>query len=235
MTLHKKWSPPACTRRIAVTLLGLLFVSVQAQQPTGLLYDPEPPVDSGYVRVMLTVDKSKVSVVVDDKLRVPSLEKDQVSDYMVMGAGKHQIELLAAGKTIASVALEVVRGSAVTVAFTSSDAAPEVFVDKTSTNKLKAVLSVYQLASKKEALDVLTHDGATKVFSGLTYGKSGAMQVNPISVALIATKSEAKTSLASFSLTMTQGGAYSVFLLPTKSEKVAAVVVQNKIERYTGK
>jgi hypothetical protein len=54
-------------------------------------------------------------------------------------------------------------------------------------------------------------------------------------VALIATKSGAKTFLAGASLTMTQGGAYSIFLLPTKNEKIAAIQVQNKIERYTGK
>lgn len=231
---HSKWPATAYTRRAALAWLGLFFVSAHAQ-PTGLLYDPEPPVDSGYVRVMVATDMPKVSVVVDAKVRISSLAKDQVSDYMVMGAGMHQIALVVAEKTVSTVSLDVVRGSAVTVVFTSPDAVPHVFVDKTSTNKLKAMLSVYQLASQNEPLDVLTSDGATKVFSGLAYGKSGAMQVNPISVALIATKSGAKTSLAGASLTMTQGGAYSIFLLPTKNEKIAVIQVQNKIERYTGK
>jgi len=234
MTLLSKWSLSACNRRVIVAWVGFFLASAQAQQ-AGLLYDPEPPVDSGYVRVMSSVDMRIVSVVVDDKVRVSSLAKDQVSDYMVMGAGKHQIELMAAGKNISSVTLDVARGSAVTIVFTASETAPQVFVDKTSTNKLKAMLTVYQLASKTEPLDVLTSDGATKVFSGLAYGKSGAMQVNPISVTLIASKTGAKASLASASLTMTQGGAYSVFLLPAKNDKVAAVLVQNKIERYTGK
>lgn len=231
---YSKWSAAAHTRRVALACLSLFFVSAHAQ-PTGLLYDPEPPVDSGYVRVMVAADMPKVSVVVDEKVRVPSLAKDQVSDYMVMGAGMHQMVLMAAKKTVATVPLDVVRGSAVTVIFTSPEASPHVFVDKTSTNKLKAMLSVYQLASQKEPLDILTGDGATKVFSSLAYGKSGAMQVNPISVDLIATKSGAKTPLTSASLSMVQGGAYSIFLLPTKGEKIAAIQVQNKIERYTGK
>lgn len=234
MSLHSKWSPSACTRRVAAVWVSLFLVSAQAQ-PTGLLYDPEPPVDSGYVRVMMATDTPKVSVVVDNKVRVSSLEKNQVSDYMVMGAGMHQIAMVAAKKTVASVPLDVARGSAVTVVFTSPDVAPQIFVDKTSNNRLKAMLSVYQLASKNETLDILTSDGTTKVFSSLAYGKLGAMQVNPISVALIATMSGAKTPLASTSLTMTQGGAYSVFLLPAKNDKIAAIQVQNKIERYTGK
>lgn len=235
MTLHFKWSLFACTRRMAVVWLGcLLLVSAQAQ-PTGLLYDPEPPVDSGYVRVMMAADIPKVSVVVDGKIRVPSLDKNQISDYMVMGVGKHRIEMLSVGRTAASIELDVVRASVMTLVFTSAAAAPQVFVDKISTNKLKAMLSVYQLASKDEPLDILTSDGTTKVFSSLAYGKLGAMQVNPISVTLIAAKLGDKTSLANASLVMTQGGAYSVFLLPTKSDKIVAVVVQNKIERYTGK
>jgi alginate O-acetyltransferase complex protein AlgF len=233
---HSKWSTAAHTRRVALAWLGLFLVSAHAQ-PTGLLYDPEPPVDSGYVRVMVAADMPKVSVsvMVGEKVRIPSLAKEQVSDYMVVGAGMHQIALVVAKKTVSTVSLDVIRGSAVTVVFTSPDIAPHVFVDKTSTNKLKAMLSIYQLASQNDPLDVLTSDGATKVFSGLVYGKLGAMQVNPISVDLIATKSGAKTSLAAASLAMTQGGAYSIFLLPTKNEKIAAIQVQNKIERYTGK
>lgn len=233
MTLQIKSFQSGLTRRAAMALISFATLSAQAQ-PTGLLYDPEPPVDSGYVRVMLATDMAKVSVVVDGKPRVPSLSTQQTSDYMVMVAGKHQIELMAAGKTLATTALDVARGTAVTVAFTSATA-PVVFIDKTSTNKLKAMLNVYQLASKTDPLDVLTGDGATKVFSGLPYGKSDALQVNPISVELMAALSGGKTPLTRASLTMTQGGAYSVFLLSTKKDKVTAVVVQNKIERYTGK
>ncbi|MDO9201190.1 MAG: hypothetical protein Q7U58_07610, partial [Hydrogenophaga sp.] len=135
MTLHFKWSLFACTRHMAVVWLGcLLLVSAQAQ-PTGLLYDPEPPVDSGYVRVMMAADIPKVSVVVDGKIRVPSLDKNQISDYMVMGVGKHRIEMLSVGRTAASIELDVVRASVMTLVFTSAGAAPQVFVDKISTNK----------------------------------------------------------------------------------------------------
>lgn len=223
-------------RRLIFTALGLIFISSQSQaQQPGLLYDPEPPVDSGYVRIMLTADAPKVSVVVDNKLRVSSLVNGRVSDYMVISSGSHQIDLLTAGKKVASVQLDVIQGTSVTVAFTSLTSLPKVIVDKTSTNRLKAMLSIYHLADKAGTLDILTIDGATKVFSGLEFGKVGAIQVNPISVELIATSFGGKEPLVNTSLVMTQGGAYSVFLLSGKGNKLMAIVERNKIERYSGK
>jgi hypothetical protein len=181
----------------------------------------------------------KTSVVVNGKVRGPALATHQASDYMVLPAGSHQISLVSESKKlpIVSTQLEVIRGRAMTVAFVSNEpaVAPVVFEDKTSSNKLKAMLSVYQLAVKPQAVDILTGDGATKVFAGLAYGSSGGMQVNPISVDLLATSPGEKTPLAKARVAMTQGSAYSVFLLPGKNGKPLATVVQNKIERYTGK
>jgi uncharacterized membrane protein YdfJ with MMPL/SSD domain len=124
-----------------------------------------------------------------------------------------------------------------TVAFVSNQpsVAPILFEDKSGSNKLKAMLTVYQLAVKPQTVDILTSDGATKVFTGLAFGTSGGIQVNPISVGLIATPSGEKTPIAKTNVTMGQGTAYSVFLLPGKNGKPVLSVVQNKIERYSGK
>jgi hypothetical protein len=221
---------------------GFVMVSVATSaiaQPTGLLYDPEPPSDSAYVRVLLATDLNKVSVMVNGKVRGQALANHQASDYMVLPAGLHQIALVSEGKKLATVStqLEVVRGRAMTIAFVSNQpsVAPIFFEDKTSSNKLKAMLSVYQLAVNPKTVDILTAEGATKVFAGLAYGTSGGIQVNPISVELVATPSGEKTPMTKTHVTMTQGTAYSVFLLPDKNGKPFASVVQNKIERYTGK
>ena len=220
-------------------LLLLSMSSVSIAQATGLLYDPEPPADSAYVRVLSVTNLPKASVLVDGKIRGQALAPQQASDYMVLPAGSHQISLVSEGKKASTIStqLEVVRGRAMTVAFVSDQpsAAPIIFEDKTSSNKLKAMLSVYQLAVKPQTVDILTSDGATKVFSGLAYGNAGGIQVNPISVELLATPSGEKSPLAKAHVTMTQGTAYSVFLLPGKNGKPLASVVQNKIERYTGK
>ena len=124
-----------------------------------------------------------------------------------------------------------------TVAFTTllSDAVPIFFEDKANSNKLKSMLAVYNLDSKSGPLDLLTADGNTKVFVGVAHGTPASIQVNPISVELIAAKPGDKTPLARTSLAMTQGGTYSIFLLPIEGGKLSALAAQNKTERYTGK
>jgi hypothetical protein len=208
-------------------------------QPAGLLYDPEPPVDSAYVRVVLVSREGAVDVVVDGRSRIQKLASGEASEYMVLAAGKHTIALHAAGKATAyfSTAFDVVRGRAMTLAFTTlrADAVPVVFEDKANSNKLKALLAVYNLDAKAGVLDVLTADGNTKVFSGVAYGTSASIPVNPISIDLIAVKIGDKVPQTRTSLAMTQGGTYSILLLPGDGGKLVARAVQNKIERYTGK
>ena len=225
-------------RAACLALLSGLCVAAVAQQ-TGLLYDPEPPADSAYVRVILASRDSPVDVEVDGKLRIRKLATGEASDYMVFGAGKHVIALHAAGKsaTLLSTSLEVTRGRAMTVAFTTlrADAIPVVFEDKANANKLKALLAVYHLDAGAGAVDVLTADGNTKVFAGLAAGTSASISVNPISIELIAAKAGDKMAQARTSLAMAQGGTYSVLLLPGEGGKTSARATQNKIERYTGK
>ena len=228
--------------KLAYLLLSMLLAfsspPVQAQ-PTGLLYDPEPPADSAYVRVLLASRDRAVDIVVDGRLRIKALGTGQPSDYMVLPAGKHSIAVHPAGKPVAqaSTTLDVVRGRALTVAFTSlgAKAVPIVFEDKANSNKLKALLAVYHLDAAAGALDVLTADGNTKVFTDLAYGTSRAILVNPISVDLIAARTGDKAAQANASLTMAQGGTYSVLVLPGSTAKPLLRAVENKIERYTGK
>ena len=218
----------------------LVFLNLFAMaQPAGLLYDPEPPVDSAYVRVVLASREGVVDVMVDGLARIKKLGSGEASEYMVLTAGKHTIAIHAAGKSTAylSTAFDVVKGRAMTLAFTSlrADTVPVVFEDKANSNKLKALLAVYNLDAKIGVLDVLTADGNTKVFSGVAYGASASIPVNPISIDLIAVKIGDKVPLARGSLAMTQGGTYSILLLPDDGGKLVTRTVQNKIERYTGK
>lgn len=222
---------------MAVLLLGLSLAA--SAQSTGVLYDPEPPADSAYVRVILSSREAAVDVMVDGHARIRKLDAGEASDYMVLAAGKHTIALHPVGKPVAylSTTIDVVRGRAMTLAFTAlkANTAPVIFEDKANTNKLKALLAVYHLDAKAGPLDVLTADGSTKVFSGLAFGTSSSLQVNPIAIELVAVKAGEKTPKTRTSLTLTQGGAYSVLLLPGEGGKLLARTTQNKIERYTGK
>lgn len=217
-------------------LVGFCFTAFA--QPAGLLYDPEPPADSAYVRAIHASSDGDVDVMVDGRVRVKKLAAGDASDYMVLSAGRHIVAVHSAGKSVAllTMSLEVVRGRAMTVAFTSlkTDAAPVIFEDKANSNKLKALLTVYHLESKVGSLDVFTADGATKVFNGLAYGMPASIQVNPIAIDLIAVKSGDKESLTKTTLVMNQGGTYSVLLLPGVRGKLTSRAFLNKTERFTG-
>lgn len=202
-----------------------------------LLYDPEPPVDSAYVRMIHVGHESTLEVLVDGKPRIRNLAGGEVSDYLVLPMGKHTIALQAAGKSTvrASAALEVESGRALTVAFAAPGARPLVFEDRANSNKLKAVLAVYRLDAKPGTLDVLSADGKVKVFSNVASGTSSQLSVNPITIELIAAKSGEKTAQARTTVSMSPGGTYSILLLPGEKGKLIARAAQNMVERYTGK
>lgn len=225
--------------RIIITTLLICPLFAAQAQPAGLLYDPEPPADSAYVRVILVGHHGQVDIQVDGRPRIRNMKSDELSEYMVLSAGKRTITIQPAGKSAVNqtASIDVVSGKAMTVAFTSMKAGktPIIFEDKANTNKLKAQLAVYHLVEKAGPLDVLTADGNTKVFSSVTMGASTSLQVNPISIELIATNTGEKIARTRTTVAMAQGGTYSMLLLPGQDGKLDARIVLNKIEKYTGK
>lgn len=234
-----KYLPLKVSRRVAC--FSLLFgtgLSVSAQ-PAGMLYDPEPPSDSAYVRVIHASLDGAIDIAVDGQPRIKKLGSREASDYLVLAAGKRSLVVYPSGqkKALLSTSIDVLSGQPMTLAFTAlrTDSTPLVFKDKVNTNKLKALLTVYHVAAKSGKLDVLSADGRTKVFSNLSYGSSASIPVNPIAIDLITTKATGKVSMASASLAMTQGGNYSIMLFSGNAENTAMRAIQNKTERYTGK
>jgi len=219
----------------ALALLSFAALSLAAEaQVAGLLYDPEPPANSAYVRVINVAGDAPVDVSVDGRARITSLASGEASDYLVLPAGKRNLVIGVAGKgEAASTSLDVTAGHAITVAVRSG-AAPWIFEDKANTNKLKAVIAVYHLGSGAP-FDVLTADGATKVFTGVKPGTSAGLSVNPIKVDLIVATPGTNTPVARTSVAMAPGGTYSLLLLPGPRGALTARAFQNKVERYTGK
>lgn len=208
-------------------------------QNTGLLYDPEPPADSGYVRIFTPIgDIPEVSVSIDSRLRLPQIKSAHVSDYLVVKAGKHTLSLQSLSKSKPAeinLPFSVNQGEAITVALKSYQPKedPIFFVDKKGSNKLKSMLSVYQLGHKTEQLDILSSNGKTKVFSNMAYGSVTALQVNPIKIDLMVSKSNDTKSLSDIHLEMTQGSAYSVFIIPDTGKIIKTQVIENKIEKFS--
>lgn len=225
---------------LASTSLALPSLAVSQSANRGGLYDPEPPPDSAYLRIVVVGTKAALDVSVDGKKRGIQIQDGVVSDYLILPHGQRTITLasVGGGASANSFSLEVPKGKAITLAYDGfkTDTKPRVFEDKSNTNKLKSQLSAYNLDPKAGALDVTTADGATRVFTNLSFGASNSIQVNPISVDLTAMKSgEAAKLLATpASLSMTQGASYSVFFVPDGKGGTSARTIQNKTERYSG-
>jgi alginate O-acetyltransferase complex protein AlgF len=218
-------------RGLAAASSALAILSASAQS-TGLLYDPDPPPDSAYVRVINVTGGATLEVLVDGRARIAALGSAQASDYLVLPAGQRVLEIRSGGKESARVALDVPAGRAMSVAFPTAHARPWIFEDKANTNKLKAVLGVYNLAPDVAVVDVVTADGAAKVATGLRAGASSALPVNPINIELMATAPGASAALARAAVSMVPGGTYTWMLFKGKAG-LEARAFQNKVERYT--
>jgi alginate O-acetyltransferase complex protein AlgF len=232
---------PRLYRLLTPLLLALSaagFAPYATAQTTGALYDPQPPADSAYVRIIVVSADGPMDVQLDGKPRLQGLAAATASDYMVLKAGQHQLKVQGSGKSSSTeIPLEVVAGRSVTVALAhlGADSKPLFFADKANSNKLKAVLTVYHLAPKAGVIDIQTADGNTKVFAGVAPGTSSSLAVNPVTIELQASKVGDKTALAKAPLTMTQGLTYSLLVLPGEGDKLVMKSSANALERYTGK
>lgn len=213
----------------------LLHSGMALTQSEHLLYTPEPPANSAYLRAINTAGEGAVDVFLDGKLRRPKLASGAFSDYFVIPAGRHTVALHPAGalRARASTVLELDAGQAVTLAF-MGNTEPLVFEDKANSNMRKASLTLYHLDLGLGPIDVWTADGKAKVFGNIMPGTSAQLMVNPVAVDLAATKSGDKSPQAKTRVTMTHGGNYSLYLLPGRGGRVVAKTIQNTVEHYTG-
>jgi alginate O-acetyltransferase complex protein AlgF len=222
------------TRILAALAISAIATLVRADA-TGLLYDPQPPANSAYVRIVNAAPGATVDVAVDGRPRLRAIAAGAASDYMVLAAGRRSLAIGPSGKpAVLKVDIDAAAGRAITIAFgrLAADAKPWTFEDRANTNKLKAVVAVYHLAENGDPIDVATADGATKVFTGIAPGTSAGRAVNPVKADLVATRAGAS---ARASLAMEPGGTYSVLVYPGADGRLVAHALLNKVERYTGR
>lgn len=231
-----------CVRRnlyslLAVMMCCCLFGKVNANE--ALLYDPEPPVDSTYLRIIHTGAQRTVDVLIDGRLRMANLHSATPSAYIILPPGKHELTIRAAGKSqiLVTTPLTLETGRSMTIVYNAlgTSIKPLLLNDKLNANHLKAMLSVYNLTGKNGTFDILTADRKTTVFSSIDPGENMDLSVNPISVELILTKTGNKVARGKIPISMIAGAAYSILLLPGEGENPLIYIGQNKTERYTAK
>lgn len=223
----------ALIRQFALFVLGLTpwIQTCWAQQTT--LYDPQPPANSAYVRVIVGGDISSVDVWLNKSMKLSKQPTWAPSSYLVVPAGSHEVTVKSGQKQV-SAQIDAKASRSVTVLFPalSPETKPVVIEDRTNGNRLKAIISLYQLGSA-EPVDVWTADGSTQIFKATPLGGMAALVVNPIQLSYQITASGTKTPLAAGKLDMSPGGSYSLVVTPGKPGELAVQSYINNVERYS--
>ena len=217
-------------------LLGLSAMAVfalctpaQAEQPR--LYDPMPPANSAYVRV-IALSGGDFGVWVEQKERVSQVPSGTPSPYMVLPPGSQQIEVRAGGQTVA-VAVNTQASRSFTVLLPEMKADKAVVVsDKNNSNRLKATLMAYNLGT--QAADLSTADGQTTIFKNMAPATGNGLVVNPVTLDYKATGSDG-SAVGNGRIELTPGGAYTVVLTGANAGGPKAAAYTNAVERYQGK
>lgn len=233
-----------------VFFLSLAMPGTSAAQSTGVLYEPEPPADAAYVRIVHLNPNEKIDVLVDGKMRQSGLKQGQFGDYLILRSGPHEIQLQAhqASKKITASRLEVGAAQVVTLAFVDmqKQVKPIVFDDKADLNRMKARLTVYHLADKLGPVNISTADGKTNVFRALAPSSSHSLAVNPIKVELLTCPSANQPAgmgecsspalqQARAALVLERGDNYSLLLTMDANSALQARFTKNTLESRAAK
>lgn len=144
-----------------VSAIALLSSFVCAQDE-GLYPDP-PPADAAFVRVVHSALNFEPTSLVVGSRDFPELAFGEVSDYHIVIQGNRKVFLGELEKEI-----EIFAGKFYTLALTANS--EEVLVtlieDSTSTNRAKALLSLYNLSSL-EKVSLKTADGTVNVLTDI--------------------------------------------------------------------
>lgn len=203
--------------RLLMLCLSVLLLGLATAQENGL-YAPAPPADAAFIRLIHAApDAPAVSATLGD-VSYDELSFATASSYRVVLQGTHT---LTAGEL--SQNLEVAAGKFYTVAITPTGVT--VLEDPISTNRAKALLSLYNL-SDIASVDLKTADGKTEVLMGVASSTQKNIEVNGITVDL-AVSSEGADLQAFPGVSLERGAAYSAIVLGT-SDAPTVIWVQSE-------
>jgi hypothetical protein len=201
-------------RRAALGLVALLPATAGAQQ---VLYEPQPPAGSAYLRV---VNASAAQIALRPALTGPAtLGTDagqRISPYTVQEAvaGRAVVFTIAAGPASLPVSLNLEPGSFNTLLVVAEGAALRAIpvVDQTQFNQTRARLSFYNASSACAAGGLSLDPQGQAVFADLEPGTARMRSVNPVSAQVRVACAAGRS--APFALGgMEAGGQYSVWLM----------------------
>jgi hypothetical protein len=218
--------------------LTLLFCS-QSFAINEELYEPEPPSNSSYIRIIHAGSVDSYDVSVDGIKRIRNLKSENASQYLILASGSHQIKMMNIShpEKIIITSVAVIPGHSFTYAFLdyADIKKPVIFEDIAISNRLKTQLTVYNLSSNMNKIDLETADGKLTIFNAIDKYTSKYLAVNPIEAIVQLVKSENKKVISKQSLKLVAGTNFSVFLLSTRLGQPVTSQLLSSVEKYQPK
>jgi alginate O-acetyltransferase complex protein AlgF len=190
-----KLTPLAFTAVAGIAITGLVGAVAQG------LYDPEPPANSAFVRV-INAGSGELKPGID-AVSYGAVGGFNASAYRVIPQGAHKLAAGAASKEV-----NVLAKRFYSVIVNGSDV--QVLEDPSNPGQTKAGLAIYNL-SKIGSVALKTDDGKTTVVDGVAPGTVKSQAVNAIKVGLAAFNGSSK--IAAFpAVQLERGSTYSTIV-----------------------
>lgn len=217
------------TRNSGILGSLLLMSSVgEAQRTT--LYDPQPPADAAYVRVIAAASSGFFDVLVRGVVRASRVSSSAPSPYLILSPGQQEI-VIRDGTHLSRINLVAVESRAFTVVRALPRASPVVVEEQVNGNRLKAMVYVYNL-STSNTVDLWTADGNLRIVDDLPPHGNQALAVNPILLEFIVTPSGSRTPSVPGRIDMASGSAYTIVVGDGPGGRPRVTVTSNALERY---
>lgn len=215
MSFFKKW----------YVLLALVAFGTPALGQDKELYDPDPPADSAFVRLInATGDKEALSSTVGS-VTFKSDASPSMTPYYVLKNGDYSLKL---GE--ASFPVKVEAGKYYTIALTRAGGKPSMTLlpDVTISNAAKSVVYFYNLSDIAGASLFATEHKAD-IVAATEPGKGGAREVNPLTLDL-AIKAGDK-EIKAFPKVELKRRTGVTFILAGTAEKPVTLMQENAVQR----
>ncbi len=206
-------------------LFAMLGLATPALANDQELYDPAPPADSAFVRLInATGDATKLSTSVGS-VSFKDLASPAISPYYVLKANDYTMKL---GE--ASFPVKVEAGKYYTLALQRAEGKPTLTVlpDAIISNPAKSVVYFYNLSTVPSA-SLFASEHKADIVASTAPGKGGAREVNPLTLSLVIKAGDKEVkSFPGVELKRRTG---TTFVLAGTAEKPVTLMQENAVQR----
>ena len=194
------------------------------------LYAPEPPADHAYVRVFNGSPTTPLDIVFRPGTKTVTVSPNTASPYFSIPSTQTSLSTAFGARSKNSLLLQL-KSSQFYTGIIQENHDGKLIEDKKNSNKLKSMLTLYNLDNTEAAIDLRTADGKVKIFSNIKNKDSASLAVNPVTIDLGVFIPNQNTPVAQTSASMEPDKSYSAFAFREPSGTLRLIFKPNITEQ----